>query len=220
VRGVAVVLACFALIALLLAWSRWLAGRKLAMAGHVFLGVAAGWAALVLWSMTGSLVSYESVVPGQPVAELYLEQVGSRSYRGTLTRLPAGRVQVFELAGDQWRLEARTLEWQGRAARLGLDSMYRLERLSTRPQPGPDGEAGSDRPTSSHNALAADTSEDLWAKARTRPGWMLHLKGAHADGPWRPMIDGARFTVWLAGPGALRIEPANEAAAARDKPPG
>jgi hypothetical protein len=219
VRGVAVVLACFALIALLLAWSRWLAGRKLAMIGHVALGVAAGWAALLLWSVMGSLVSYEPAVRGQPVAELYFEQVGSGSFRGTLTRLPAGRVQVFELSGDQWRLEARTLEWQGRAAALGLDHVYRIERLSTRTQPGSDGEAGSDRPTSSHYALPADTSEDLWAKARTRPGWMKHVRGGHADGPWRPMVDGARFTVWLVGP-ALRIEPANEAAAASVKPPG
>jgi hypothetical protein len=219
VRGVAVVLACFALIALLLAWSRWLAGRKLAMAGHVVLAVAAGWAALVLWSVTASLVSYEPVVRGQPVAELYFEQVGSGSFRGTLTRLPGGRVQVFELTGDQWRLEARTLEWQGRAATLGLDHMYRLERLNTRTQAGSDTGAGSDRPATSRYALASDTGEDLWAKARTRPGWMRHLRAGHADGPWLSMVNGARLTVWLAGP-ALRIEPANEAAAASVKPPG
>lgn len=218
-RGVAVVLACFALIALLLAWSRWLADRRLAMLGHVVLGVAAAWAGLALWSVTASLASYEPAVPGQPVAELYLEQVGSRSYRGTLTRLPDGRVQVFELAGEQWRVEARTLEWQGRAASFGLDSMYRLERLSTRLQPGAADEAGSDRPATSRYPLAADTGDDLWAKARTRPGWMQYLRGGHADGPWRPMLDGARFTVWLAGP-ALRIEPANEAAAKGTKPPG
>lgn len=218
-RGVAVVLACFALIALLLAWSRWLAGRKLAMLGHLALGVAAGWAALVLWSVMGSLVSYEPMVRGQPVAELYFEQVGSGSFRGTLTRLPAGRVQVFELTGDQWRLEARTLEWQGRAATLGLGHMYRIERLSTRTQPGSDAATGSDRPATSRYALASDTGEDLWAKARTRPGWMNHLRGGHADSPWRPMVDGARFTVWLAGP-VLRIEAANAAAAAGFKPPG
>ena len=218
-RGVAVVLACFALITLLLAWSRWLAGRRLAMLGHVVLAVVAGWAALVLWSVMGSLVSYEPVLRGQPAAELYFEQVGSGTFRGTLTRLPGGRVQVFELTGDQWRLEARTLDWQGRAATLGLDDMYRIERLSTRSRPASDTGTGSDRPATSRYALASDTGEDLWAKARTRPGWMRHLRAGHADGPWLPMIDGARFTVWLAGP-ALRIEPGNEAAAAGVKPPG
>lgn len=218
-RGVAFVLACFALIALLLAWSRWLAGRKLAMLGHVVLGVTAGWTALMVWSVTGSLVSYEPVVRGQPVAELYLEQVGSRNFRGTLTRLPGGRVQVFQLTGDQWRLEARTLDWRGRAAELGLDPMFRLERLSTRPQPGSDARAGGDEPEPSRYTLASDSGEDLWAKARTSPGWMRHLQGGHADSPWRPLVDAARFTVWLAGP-ALRIEPANEAAATSAKPSG
>ncbi len=216
-RGVAVVLACFTLLALLLAWSRWLAGRKLATLGHVVLGVAAGWAALMLWSVTGSLVSYEPVIRGQPVAELYLERVGSRNFRGTLTRLPGGRVQVFELTGDQWRLEARTLDWQGRAADLGLDPMYRLERLSTRPQPASDARAAGDEPEPSRYTLSSDSGEDLWAKARTSPSWMRHLQGGHADSPWRPLVDEARFTVWLAGP-ALRIEPANEAAATSAKP--
>jgi hypothetical protein len=41
---------------------------------------------------------------------------------------------------------------------------------------------------------------------------MRHLEARHADGPWQPLADAARYTVWLAD-GALRVEAANEAAA-------
>ena len=41
VQGVAIVVTCFALVALLLAWSRWLARRRLAAAGHATMAIAA-----------------------------------------------------------------------------------------------------------------------------------------------------------------------------------
>jgi len=214
VHGAVVVVTCFALVALLLAWSRWLAGRRLAAAGHVAMAIAAAAGALLMWSVTAGLESYEPVSRGQPIAGLYVERTGSQGFRATLTRLPAGRVQVFELTGDQWRLEARTLDWKGLAAQIGLDRMYRLERLSTRaarPLSGPE-TAGSSF------SLGTDAPNDLWARGRTSPGWMRYVHGGHADGPWRPLANGALFSIWLDG-AALRVDPANEAAVAAMKPP-
>ncbi len=212
-HGVAVVVTCFALVALLLAWSRWLARRRLAAAGHVAMAIAAAAGALLMWSVTAGLESYEPVLQGQPIAGLYVERTGSQRFRATLTRLPAGRVQVFELTGDQWRLEARTLDWQGLAAQIGLDRMYRLERLSTR----------ATRPLSSPEtagasfSLGTDAPNDLWARGRTSPAWMRHVRGGHADGPWRPLADATLFTIWLDGQ-ALRVDAANEAAVAAMEP--
>lgn len=213
-QGVAVVVTGFALVALLLGWSRWLARRRLAAAGHVLMAIAAASGALLMWSVLAGLESYEPVPRDQPIAALYLERTGTQAYRATLTRLPAGRVQVFELNGDQWHLEARTLDWQGLAAQLGLGRRYRLERLSTRaarPMSRPE------IPASSYG-LGGDAGNDLWAKGRTSPAWMRHVRGGHADGPWQPLADGALFTVRLDGK-ALRVEPANQAAAAVSTPP-
>ncbi len=212
-HGAAVVVTCFALVALLLAWSRWLAGRRLAAAGHVAMAIAAAAGALLMWSLMTGLESYEPALRDQPIAGLFVERTGSQSFRAMLTRLPAGRVQVFELTGDRWRLEARTLNWQGLAAQVGLDRMYRLERLSTRanrPLSGPE-TAGSSF------SLGTDSPNDLWARGRTSPAWMRYVRGGHADGPWRPLADGAHFTIWLDGE-ALRVDPANEAAVAAMKP--
>lgn len=213
-HGAAVVVTCFALVALLLAWSRWLAGRRLAAAGHVAMAIAAAAGAVLMWSLMTGLESYEPALHGQPIAGLYVERTGSQSFRATLTRLPAGRVQVFELTGDRWRLEARTLNWQGLAAQVGLDRVYRLERLSTRanrPLSGAE-DAGSSF------SLGTDAPNDLWARGRTSPAWMRYVHGGHADGAWRPLADGAHFTIWLDGE-ALRVDPANEAAVAAMKPP-
>jgi hypothetical protein len=214
VHGVAVVLACFSLITLLLAWSRWLVGRRLAAAGHLLLAVAAGWGAAALWPILASLDTYEPLVRDQVVAELHFEQTGSRSFRATLTRLPVGQIQVFEMSGDQWRIEARTLDWRGRAAQLGLRPAYRLERLSarhTRPVPGQD-------PAASSYALGEDRGDDVWAKARTSPAWMRYAQGNHADGPWQPLANGARFAVRIEGR-TLLVDPANEAAAVSEDRP-
>jgi hypothetical protein len=213
VHGVAVVVTCFGLLALLLAWSRWLARRRLAAAGHLAMAIAAAAGALLIWSVMAGLESYESEPKKQPIAGLYVEKTGPQRFRAILTRLPAGRIQVFELTGDQWRLEARTLDWQGPAAQLGLDRMYRLERLSTR----------SNRPLSSPEtagarfSLGTDAPNDLWAKGRTSPAWMRHVRGDHANGPWKPLADAALFTIWLDGQ-ALRVDAANEAAVTALKP--
>jgi hypothetical protein len=213
VHGAAVVITCFALVTLLLAWSRRLAGRRLAAAGHVAMAIAAAAVALLMWSVTAGLESYEPEPKGQPIAGLYVERTGSQRFRATLTRLPAGRIQVFELTGDQWRLEARTLDWQGPAAQIGLDRMYRLERLSTR----------ANRPLSSPETagarfrLGTDAPNDLLARGRTSPAWMRHVRGGQADGRWRPLADAALFTIGLDGQ-ALRVDAANEAAVAAMKP--
>lgn len=211
--GVALVLAGFSLIAALLAWSRWLARRRLAALGHVLMSLVAGWGALFLWQTQSSLDGYETSLHGQPVAEIYFEQTGSRTYRAMLTRLPSGRVQVFEMTGDQWRLEARTLDWRGWAARVGMRPVYRLERLSARHvRP-----VTPEDPAASSYALGTDPGDDVWAKARTDPAWARLASAGQAEGPWQPMVNGARYVMRLQG-ATLKIEPGNEAAASGAPP--
>jgi hypothetical protein len=214
VHGAAVVVTCFALVALLLCWSRWLAGRRLAAVGHLVMAIAAAAGALLMWSVMAGLESYEAVLHDQPVASLFVERTGSQSFRATLTRLPAGRVQVFELTGDQWRLEARTLDWQGLAAQIEPNRRYRLERLITRATRPLSGPAAAE----SSFSLGTDSPHDLWARSRTMPGWKRHVRGDHAYGPWRPLANGGLFTIWLDGE-TLRVDAANAAAVAAVDPP-
>jgi hypothetical protein len=140
------------------------------------------------------------------VAGLRFDAAGPGHYRATLVRLPGGRVQVFEMTGERWRIAARTLEWVGPAARLGLRPSYRLERLECGPADGTAGTATAGR----SYALSEAGGVDLWTWMRARrPGARYAVTGI-AGSPWQPMANGAEFTVSVAG-GQLAIEPADAA---------
>src|SRR5262245_46206870 len=127
--AVAWVFGLFGAVAMLLALSRLAAGRRLAAAWHAALSAALVAAAVVVGVLGADLASYQPRDGHRPIAELYFEQVGTRRYRATLTRMPGGRMQVFELVGDNWRIDARTLDFGGWARAIGGRPGYRLERL-------------------------------------------------------------------------------------------
>jgi hypothetical protein len=208
-RPVLVILAGFALVTLLLGWTRWLADRRWAAAGNMALGLGAAGLTAWLWPAGLHLETYQPHRPGQAIADLFLEQTGSYRFRASLTRFPSGRMQVFELAGTQWRIEARTLVWIGRAVELGISPSHRLERLSSRA----DGAAEGIDLIQSAYALAEDRGADLWTQAQRGPIWNRALEAGLAASAWQPMANGARFELRI-GPGGLEANPLNAAASA------
>jgi hypothetical protein len=221
--GVIVLCVVFGLLALLVAFSRWLARRHWAAAGNVLIAVLLLALAHRLWPPVLHLQSYQQMHATAAIAQVQSERTGPRSYRVTLTRLPAGEMQVFEMAAEEWRLDVRTLVWTGRAAGLGLPPSFRLERLSgrfVRTEAGGTEEkppAGADLPASFPLSDPDEAGEDIWSQARTGTRWQSHVDARHAYGPWRPLADGARFEVRLIRPtgsaeAVLEAVPANEAA--------
>ena len=235
--GVIALCVAFGLLALLLSLSRWLAHRPWAAAGNLVVAIMLLLVALRLWPPVLHLQTYESMRPKALIAQVHCERTGPSAYRVTLTRLPAGHMQVFEMSGDEWRLDVRTLVWTGRAAQLGLPDSFRLDRLSGRylhtelaPEGGPTATpaASSSVATEPVPALLVPASyalsdgevagEDIWAQARTDSGWKGHIDARRGYGPWRPLAEGARYDVSMTRvPGKAEIvldaRPANEAAA-------
>jgi hypothetical protein len=203
-RPVLVVVAVFAAIAALLAWSRWLAGRRWAAAGHVLLACCAAATVAVGWRLAAYVAGHEAWVPELPVAELFVEQTGSSRYRATLTRLPSGRMQVFDLAGDQWRLDLRTLTWSERLAQFGPEPRYRIERLASR-------HAGSDEPAGEYD-LAGDGGPAPPLSGLRIADVAPLLEARDVAGHWQPLADGARFTLRLTATGAVATDSRNAAA--------
>jgi hypothetical protein len=208
VRPVLVVLAGFAVIVALLAWSRWLAGRRWAAAGHLLLAVLLGVAVALGWPLARYAKTYDVRVPERPVAEVFFERIGPSRFRVAVTRVPAGRMQVVELAGDEWRLDLATLDWGDGAVRLGLRPRYRIEAVVSRPAPANAAGltlgvtarlTGGDTPTPWLADLGASRGRPLVA-TRT------------LSGPWLPMADGARFDVRITADGAVEVDPLNVAA--------
>ncbi len=207
-RATAAVLACFALVAAMLASSRWLAARRRSATGHALLAATSLTLAASLWHLAGSLADYEPFGAQQPIAELMMEQTGTQRFRATLTRLPGGRMQVLELAGREWRIEARTLEWQDGATYLGLRPLYQVERLATRDaQP-----AGAPEAVMAVFRLGAADAGDLWTRIHSGSRWSAFAEARRSDGPWSPLADGARFLVRLDA-GEITVEPLNPPAA-------
>ncbi len=231
--GVIALCVAFGLLALLLSLSRWLAHRPWAAAGNFAVAVLLLLVAHRLWPPVLHLQTYESMRPKALIAQVHCERTAPSAYRVTLTRLPAGHMQVFEMAGDEWRLDVRTLVWTGLAAELGLPDSFRLDRLSGRylhTEPVGDSTPGSVAPPAADPAPARlvpasfalsdeeEAGEDIWAQARTDSGWKRHVDARRAYGPWRPLAGGARYDVSMTrGPGqaeaVLDARPANEAAA-------
>ena len=231
--GVIALCVAFGLLALLVSLSRWLAHRPWAAAGNLAVAVLLLLVAHRLWPPVLHLQTYESMQPRALIAQVHCERTGPSAYRVTLTRLPAGHMQVFEMAGDEWRLDVRTLVWTGPAAQLGLPDSFRLDRLSGRylhtetasetastpaaatgANPPPAGLA----PASFALSDEQEAGEDIWAQARTDSRWKAHVDARHAYGPWRPLAGGARYDVSMTrAPGqaeaVLDARPANEAAA-------
>jgi hypothetical protein len=238
--GVLAVALVFGVLAVLVSFSRWLAGHHWAAAGNLSVAVVVFVLVRNLWPATDNLATYQATPEAGPIAQLACERTGPRSYRVTLTHLPGGHMRVFEMQGDEWRLDVRTLAWRDEAASLGLRWGYRLDRLSarygamrlpataatasTRPPGKQDAVVGTANamtaPAPSSYGLADqdEAGEDVWAQARTGSWWASYADARHAYGPWRPLADAGRFDIWLRKPGAdgtaeLEARPANEAAA-------
>jgi hypothetical protein len=208
VAATLLVLAGFALVAALLAWSRWLAGRRWAAVGHLALAIVAASFAAAGWPISRDLATLQPLRPDQAVAELFFEQAGAHRFRATLTRLPSGRMQVFELDGDEWRLTARGLEWTPRFATLGLGPLYQLEQLEGRPALG-----GDETASPARFVLHPVTDTDPWSQIAAGSWWSAAARPLTLDGPWQPMAHRQRFLVRLDGTTALSVSPGRAAVA-------
>jgi hypothetical protein len=208
VRPVLVFLAGFAIIVALLAWSRWLAGRRWAAAGHLLLAGLLGVTVAFGWPLARYVETYEVLVPERPMAEVFFERIGPSRFRVDVTRVPAGRMQVVELVGDEWRLDLTVLDWTDRVVHLGLQPRYRIEAVVSRPAP----------------AVAAGLALGVTARLTRgdeRAPWLADLGARRGrplvatrplSGPWLPMADGARFDLRLTATGTVEVDPLNAAA--------
>jgi hypothetical protein len=119
---------------------------------------------------------------------------------------------MFELAGDEWQVDARVLKWTGVATVLGLDARYRLERISGRYS---DVEQERTAPRSVY-ALNDTPAIDLWALAKAHPDWFPFLDGLYGSATYLPMSAGAQYEVTLTQSGLI-ARPINAAARAANR---
>ena len=169
--------------------------------GLVFLFAFTAAAAVALDLRTYLRLTYE-----RPVATLTFVAVGPQAFRATLADA-TGKVSSVDLRGDDWQLDARVLKWKGVVTVLGLDPLYRLDRLEGRYR-----NIGQER-HDYHSVvqLSGDAGLDLWGLAQRHAGWLPWVDAVYGSATYMPMADGAQFSVSLSPTGVL-ARPTNLAA--------
>jgi hypothetical protein len=168
----------------------------------VLLLVAAGCAGLIAFELR----SYERLTHETRAAELQFLQEPGGKYVATL-KLPSGEIRQFELAGDEWQVDARVLKWHGAANLLGFDTVYRLERLGGRYR---DIERERTAPRTVY-ALIEPGFVDLWDVARLYGHYFPGLDALYGSATYLPLADGAAYDVTVSQSGLI-ARPQNDAA--------
>lgn len=199
----------FTLLALIFLWRTvhcTRRGRLMRAGGSCLSCIVASGIAGAAIVLTFAYYSYERLTAEQVVSTIQFRAEGPDLYEARLM-IPGGQDRTFELRGDEWQIDARLINWKPPATILGLDPIYRLERLSGR-------FSAIDRERSevrTVHSLSDEQPVDLWKLARQFPLFLPGIDAYYGTATYVPMADGARYEVSLSRD-ALIARPVNEAA--------
>lgn len=192
-----------AVLGLALAWRaghharrrRVLAASRNGLGAGFMLGLAALAGALLLNLYTYQRLSYE-----QPVATVSIHEIAPKRFRVSLTQPGETAPRSFTLYGDQWQLDANVLKWRPWANLIGLNSVYRLNRLSGRYR---DIEAARTSPRTAYSLIESDSGLDVSAFAGWLEQWLPVVDTYYGSAVFMPMVGGGRYRVALTQSGLV-----------------
>ena len=164
--------------------------------------------------------TYARLTYERPVATIQTRQLGPQYFEATVMQPDRGEnapavSNLYPLHGDEWRIEAQVLKWKPWANVLGLDTQYRLDRLSGRYH-SIEQEINGAR--SVHPLTGGDEGPDwmpwkvsAWDTARKYRKYVNAVDTLYGGGAYMPMADGARYEVWITQSGLI-ARPANDVA--------
>lgn len=183
-------------------------GRLLRAGGAGITGIGTAIVATAAVMLAMTYLSYERLTAEQRVSTVTFRQTAPHEFQARL--MVEGEVdRTFALRGDEWQMDARIVTWKPPVTILGLDPVYRLERLSGRYT---DIGREQNEPRTVH-ALSEGSAFDVWAVARRFPALTPGIDAYYGTATYVPMADGARFEVTLSRD-ALIARPVNPAARA------
>ena len=153
-----------------------------------------------------SYVGYDRLTEEQAVGMIEFTRSAPDEYTARLM-IDGQLDRLMQLSGDEWQLDARVITWQPPATILGMEPVYKLERLSGR-------YADVDRERTERRTvhdLAEERPLDLWNVAHKFPRFAPGVDAYYGTATYLPMADGARFRITLSRD-ALIARPINDAA--------
>lgn len=176
--------------------------------GSVYLVFAALVATLgVIGGMlAASLHTYSRLTHEEEAARVVIRGLAPQRYELLVVRPGAGS-QRFELRGDEWQIDARVMKWGAMGNLIGLDTLYRFERLAGR-YANHDQERNGPRTV---HALSHDAALDFWQLMKKYHKYLPLADAQYGSAAYVPMADGAQYVVSVSTTGLL-IRPLNDAA--------
>jgi len=162
--------------------------------------------AIALIALATNLYTYHRISHEQDVAEIIFRQLGPQHYSATVYLKDKHQNAEYIINGDEWQLDARIIKWKPPLYLAGLDSLYRLERISGRYRDVEE-EKTENRTVYS---LAENEGLDIWSITKNHPSWIPWVDAYYGSATYLPMKDGARFKITLSQTGLL-ARPVNEA---------
>lgn len=153
------------------------------------------------------LFSYKQIVSEQSVATISFEQLGPQRYTAIVVATD-GDESRYELAGDQWQMDARLIKWPNAMAAVGIKPGYRLDRISGRYY-SLEKERNAERTV--YALTESKLGFDLWGFFHDSD--MNIIDAVYGTATFLPMSDGALYEVLLSNTGLL-ARPLNESARA------
>jgi hypothetical protein len=208
-----VLIAGFALVGVLLGVPLLVAAlrrlRRLRLVGGT-LYLLSGGTVILLVAVAGlvaaNLFTYARLTHEQEAARITSRQLGERHFAVSLQARNAPP-RHFQVRGDEWQVDARVLKWRPMGNLVGLDTLYRLERLS-----GRYGDVTSERASQrTVYDLAEDPGLDLWTLTRRYQRYVPLADALYGSAAFVPMAEGAEYVVSVSASG-LVVRPGNEAA--------
>ncbi len=156
--------------------------------------------------LAAALHTYARLTQEQEAARAVFRELAPKRYELILV-LQAEPARRFEIRGDAWQIDARVLKWKGMATLVGLDTLYRFERVA-----GRYGDTTQEKtlPRTVH-ALSTETGFDLWSLLKEHHRWLPLADALYGSAAYAPMADGAQYAISVSTTGLL-IRPLNESA--------
>ncbi len=196
---IAALLALIAILLLLLSFARLRKKRLISAAFYSALSPGFMLIAIILIACTLNLYTYHRISHEQDVAEIVFNEISPRYYSATITIAGDEQKAEYLLQGDEWQLDARIIKWKTPVFLAGLDSVYRLERISGRYRDVAE-ETTANRTV---YALAENKGLDLWSITKKYPSWVPWVDAYYGTATYLPMSDKARFKISLSQTGLL-----------------
>tara|TARA_R110002167_G_scaffold67357_2_gene190377 strand:- start:1754 stop:2413 length:660 start_codon:yes stop_codon:yes gene_type:complete len=159
----------------------------------------------LLFVFAQQLSGFISLDSKTPLAEADIYFIDEQKYRITLSRPDLLNLEYsFEIHGDMWQVDLRVISWHPFLAFLGLDTLYRFERVSGRYASLSD-ELKS--PRSIYGLNEEHLTDPLWAYLNSFSGGVL-FRAYYGASVYAPLLDSAKYGIYLTNTG-VEVMPIN-----------